>query len=196
MTTAVLGSSLLQRSRVENGPNDLHHGLNVNEHGRTSLSVSQLAERTFLCDAMLGRLARWLRAAGYDTGLATGHENDRVLIEAALAEDRLLLTLDRDFLEYKAARGCTLVLEGADLSAQARELKRTVGVDWLFRPFSRCVVDNAPLRPANKDERESLPTQVQDRGGAIASCPLCGRIYWTGDHHERMRKRLEDWGRS
>ena len=36
-----------------------------------------------LCDAMLGGLARWLRAAGYDAGFAYGIE-DRALVRRAM----------------------------------------------------------------------------------------------------------------
>ena len=153
------------------------------------------AERRFLCDAMLGRLARWLRAAGYDTSLATGMELDRDLIHAAIAEDRFFLTLDRDVREHKAARGRVLVLEGTELSAQARELKKTVGVDWLHKPFTRCVVDNAPLRSAKPSELAAVPPAVRARTGAIVACPMCGRLYWSGDHHARMRERLKKWDR-
>lgn len=144
---------------------------------------------------MLGRLARWLRAAGYDTTLATGQEFDRDLIGAAIAEERLLLTLDHDFLEHKVAQGRVFVLKENELSAQARELKCSIGVDWLFKPFSRCVVDNAPLRPAKASELASIPRRVRARGGAVLACPRCGRSYWSGDHHARMRERLENWER-
>jgi uncharacterized protein with PIN domain len=158
-------------------------------------SRSQPGEQKFLCDAMLGRLARWLRAAGYDATLATGAESDRELIRTAIAEGRVFLTLDRGFRDRKAARGHALVLGDENVSAQARELKRALGVDWLFRPFSRCVVDNTPLRSANPAERAALPLRVRDRSGPIAACPRCGRIYWTGDQHTRMRERLERWDR-
>jgi len=153
------------------------------------------AGQRFLCDAMLGRLARWLRAAGYDTTLAKGHEIDRDLVRAAIAEERFLLTLDRDFLEHRAARRHVLVLSGKDVSAQARELKRSAGIDWLFKPFTRCVVDNAPLRAADAGERATLPPRVRVRGGAVSACPLCARVYWSGDHHARMRDRLRTWAR-
>ena len=48
----------------------------------------------FLCDAMLGRLARWLRITGYDTELATT-EADTDLVERADREGRILLTRDK-----------------------------------------------------------------------------------------------------
>jgi len=48
----------------------------------------------FLCDAMLGGLACWLRVAGYDSLLAEGGWRDRELIDLSAGEDRVLLTKD------------------------------------------------------------------------------------------------------
>jgi uncharacterized protein with PIN domain len=46
----------------------------------------------FVADAMLGRLAKWLRLVGYDTLYWRG--DDARLVHLALAEKRLLLTRD------------------------------------------------------------------------------------------------------
>ncbi|WP_343081047.1 Mut7-C RNAse domain-containing protein [Ostreiculturibacter nitratireducens] len=147
----------------------------------------------FLCDAMLGRLARWLRAAGHDALLADEESDDAKLLNVAANERRLLLTRDRRMAERNAARGRILVLRAETTEGQARELKRELGIDWLHAPFSRCVVDNTPLRPATEKETAALPAKVRTLGGPVRACPTCGRVYWTGDHHRRMRERLEDW---
>src|SRR5438128_692894 len=47
----------------------------------------------FACDAMLGGLARWLRAAGYDASWSAD-VGDWELIRLALRENRVLLTSD------------------------------------------------------------------------------------------------------
>jgi hypothetical protein len=47
----------------------------------------------FVCDAMLGSLARWLRAAGYDASWQA-HIDDWDLIRLARAEGRILLSCD------------------------------------------------------------------------------------------------------
>ena len=67
----------------------------------------------FLCDEMLANLARWLRAAGYDTLLAQQRASDRALLEQARTEDRWLLTRDHKLLEFRAAPGRVLRLRGA-----------------------------------------------------------------------------------
>src|SRR5919204_2163316 len=50
-------------------------------------------ETLFACDAMLGGLARWLRAAGYDASWHPGID-DWDLIRLARREGRVLLTAD------------------------------------------------------------------------------------------------------
>ena len=53
----------------------------------------------FLADAMLGRLARWLRVLGYDTTYDPGL-TDPPLVALAAAEDRVLLTRDRHLMTH------------------------------------------------------------------------------------------------
>ena len=59
----------------------------------------------FLCDAMLGGLAKWLRAAGYDAYYAREGTDvsDRTLTAKALEEGRVLLTSDGG---SRSARPC------------------------------------------------------------------------------------------
>jgi uncharacterized protein with PIN domain len=48
-----------------------------------------------LCDEMLKRVGRWLRAAGYDVAIVEDGARDDDLLKRATAEHRLLLTCDR-----------------------------------------------------------------------------------------------------
>ncbi len=99
----------------------------------------------FLCDEMLGRFARYLRAAGHDTALASGGTADRDLLERAHREDRLFLTCDRRIAEHRRARGIALILPRGNLDEVACAVTRAVQLDWLHAPFTRCLVDNTPL---------------------------------------------------
>jgi uncharacterized protein with PIN domain len=56
----------------------------------------------FYCDEMLGHLARFLRAAGFDTRLACDGASDSQILREAADEERWLLTLDRRIMEHKA----------------------------------------------------------------------------------------------
>jgi len=147
----------------------------------------------FLCDEMLKGLARWLRAAGYDTFVALDGAPDVDLLAAAEREGRLLLTRDRRLPE--AARTAHLIhlLPEQDLDATAMWLRQRLGVDWMLAPFTRCLVDNAPLRAAGPAKAASLPPRARALPGCVTACPVCGRLYWEGSHVRRMRQRLTRW---
>lgn len=149
-----------------------------------------------LCDEMLARLGRWLRAAGYDTLIAEDVADDRVLLETALTQGRVLLTRDRELAGRRRAGARVIHVQGDRVPAQAQELKRQLGIDWLFDPFTRCVVDNTPLRAAEADEARAIPPKARALGGPFLACPSCGRLYWQGSHHRRMAKRLKSWQRT
>lgn len=142
----------------------------------------------FLADAMLERLARWLRVLGVDVESAGGEAPDDEVVRRAVAEGRVLLTRDRRLAA--AHPGVAVrVREGAP-RAQLAETVARFGVAWpgddaLFR---RCLVCNAPLEPATAEQvaEQAAPAAVA-RGEAFYACPRCGRVYWEGGHTQRMR---------
>ncbi len=145
----------------------------------------------FAADAMLGRLARWLRALGYDVA----HDpalDDAALVRCAFEERRTLLTRDRRLCDDWRIRGC-VVLEARKPAAQLREVVDRLGLDgdWEWRLFTRCMVCNTPLEPADEEAvRDDLPTGRPSPEGPFARCPGCGRVYWEGQHTRRMRRFL------
>jgi len=152
-------------------------------------------ERRLICDGMLARLARWLRAAGYDTELASKEVNDRDLMARALDDDLLILSRDRKLLERRGATSRVFLIHYGRINEQAREITRPLGIDWLKAPFSRCLVDNHSLRPARAEEIADFPWPRETVSGSFMSCPQCRRLYWDGSHTRRMRGNLEAWSR-
>ena len=150
-------------------------------------------KQRFICDEMLVRLARWLRAAGYDTEVVTRGVKDRDLMADAMANDRLILTRDRKFLERRGADTQVFFVISVDIDEQVREITGPLGINWIKAPFSRCLMDNAPLRPASDAEINALPWPQQKPLGPFTTCPECGRHYWTGSHTRRMSGKLEAW---
>lgn len=145
----------------------------------------------FLCDEMLAGLARWLRAAGYDTALADGGMPDRDLVARAAEENRLLMTRDRKILEIRGADQRVLLLCGDGIDTWVRQLSRACPVDWTYRPFSRCLLCNSELVSVGDGDGHALPPGVDGHQGPFMSCPDCRRVYWEGSHVRRMRNRLE-----
>lgn len=150
-------------------------------------------ETKFLCDAMLARLARYLRAAGYDTALADSASADREVLRQAAGEGRWLITADRKIIEHKAARGRVVMLPHGSLDAQAKVLGMHFTMDWTGRAFSRCLLDNALLSPVSEQALPRVPLDVRQSGETVRQCPSCQRIYWQGSHYRRMMGRLRRW---
>lgn len=150
------------------------------------------AAMRFLCDEMLVRLARLLRAAGYDTYLAANGEDDADLIKTARREGRILVTRDK---RLAASAEESVLVSGFGLDAEARSLSRAVVLDWAFAPFTRCMMDNAHLREATAEEVADMPKKAQLAEGPFRVCPACGRMYWPGSHVRRMEARLRDLAR-
>lgn len=150
----------------------------------------------FLCDEMLLRLGRWLRASGYDTAIAEPGSADRALVAQACHEGRWLLTRDRKMAERKRARDCLILLSANEVTAQVEELGRRLPVDWLHAPFSRCLVCNAPLVQADAARLAEVPPHSRESIDALYTCSGCHRLYWHGGHVQRMRGRLEAWRRA
>ena len=140
---------------------------------------------------MLAGLARWLRAAGYDTEVAEGAARDRALVDRAAVQGRVFLTRDRSVPQMKTAAP-VWVLAAAGLEAEARELARR-GVEWTAAPFSRCLEDNTPLEVASPQDMLRMPEESRLMPGPHRVCPACRRVYWPGSHVRRMRATLERW---
>jgi uncharacterized protein with PIN domain len=146
-----------------------------------------------LADRMLLGLARYLRAAGYDTGEARDGDHDRDLIARARAEQRRILSRDRRLLEFRDGPRLALILESDGLLATAREVTQRLTIDWLRAPFTRCLLCNVPVEAADPDT--SWPPRIErsERLMPLTRCPDCGRLYWQGGHTARMRARLARW---
>ena len=147
-------------------------------------------ETRFAVDAMLGRLARWLRVLGHDTWYDITVP-DPVLVELAEAEARILLTRDRHLLqELRPARAYEVRQD--DPLLQLRELVLTLQLAAPRELFTRCLLDNAALVPMPPEEAEPLlPPGVRGLAGTVRRCPACQRLYWDGSHVRRMRAAID-----
>ena len=77
----------------------------------------------FIADAMLGRLARWLRFLGFDTLYYPGID-DAKLIRIARENNRFILTRDTRLVQRKGLRN-VLLIHANDSLHQLVEVVRT-----------------------------------------------------------------------
>jgi uncharacterized protein len=143
----------------------------------------------FIADAMLGRLARWLRTLGYDTAYDDAI-TDEELVRRALDEGRHILTRDRRlFVEWHVSG---LLIRADEPLDQLREVASALALTPPARLFTRCGVCNAVLKAVAREEvADRVPARVLARERSFVECPGCGRVYWEGSHTERMRRLLE-----
>ncbi len=142
---------------------------------------------------MLKGFASWLRAAGYDTSTCDSGLSDRELLQLAIKEQRLLLTRDKKLLEFRHAAGTVIYLQCNLLSDCVDALSTQIGLDWLYKPFSRCMLCNTELIPAAECLYERIPANSRKHVTNVLYCPCCDKLYWQGSHVHRMTGTLTEW---
>src|SRR5687768_6615260 len=106
----------------------------------------------FAADAMLGRLARWLRVLGFDT-FYDAQVQDPVLVRLANEEQRVLLTRDRHLLrELRPVQA--LEVRHDDPLEQLRAIVAELALPGPVAMFSRCLLCNCVLQDLEPQEIE------------------------------------------
>lgn len=148
----------------------------------------------FLCDHMLIRLGKWLRTAGYDTAIITDPLSDQEVLCIALQEGRLLLTRDKHFLQMKQGNAFILYLKSNEWLSCIQELSLQLPINWLFNPFSRCLICNTVLTEPNAAVvNNQVSVDIRERTSQFWYCPHCQKVYWIGSHTKRMMQQLRYW---
>jgi hypothetical protein len=163
-------------------------GLDLGETPR--LIPGEPAEPAFVADVHLGRLAAYLRLAGFDTAYDR-HLSDAEIVDLAAGSDRTVLTRDVGLLMHRrVSRG--YFVRDTQPARQLVEVLQRFDLPARAAPFSRCLPCNGRLRPASRGEVEPLlPGRTRDLYRSFQRCGTCGRIYWQGSHHARMQRLLE-----
>lgn len=141
-----------------------------------------------LLDAMLGKLATYLRMCGYDAAYALDRsvEDDDAVLALARAEGRTLVTRDAALAER--AGEDALLLRTKEVADQLREL-RDAGFELSLGEPVRCSRCNGRL--VRVTAGEATPEYAPDPDEeAVWRCPACGQCYWRGSHWDDVSRRL------
>ena len=142
----------------------------------------------FLLDVHVGRLAAYLRMAGFDA-LYGNQASDAELASIVAREGRVLLTRDR-FLLMRTAVDRGYWVRSTEPKQQLLEVVKRFDLAGSMRPFTRCMDCNTMLEEASRESVwERLPPKIRDKD-VFRVCPNCQRVYWQGSHHERMSQLL------
>jgi len=145
----------------------------------------------FLADRTTGKLAKKLRALGFDVSDYPGGPIEEA-VRAARAEGRMFLTRSRRAPVPGKDLQITVV-EANSPPEQVREvLQRLRLAPAEEKYFSRCLLCNEELRPVPKGEVEERVPDFIFRGyDSFRRCPRCRRVYWPGTHLEKMKKEVD-----
>jgi uncharacterized protein with PIN domain len=144
----------------------------------------------FLCDAMLGSLARWLRLFGFDAEFADPSLDDREVARRARENGRWLLTRDR---ELAAVGPRSILVRSRTLDDHLVEVFHRLDIEPdPHLDSTRCAECNGELEDVTvKEVAAVVPPYVLETAPRFRRCNRCSRVYWPGTHTEKIRATLE-----
>ena len=147
----------------------------------------------FLCDQMLGSLARWLRFLGFDTFYANNEISDNELLDISDKENRILITRDKELIIRANKRNISNIrVESTDLDTQIIKVLNISKSDFIDKNIlTRCSECNSLIYEIKKEDVEDLiPKKVFDNKNLFWKCKKCDTIYWKGSHYDKIISRI------
>ncbi len=144
----------------------------------------------FISDSMLGKVARILRLAGYDT-LYSDSWRDKEMIRIASKEKRVLLTRDRKLYQEALKKGLdAYLLLGDNPLSSIAELSISHGLKILFKPeTSRCTICNGEVTQIEKRKvKGKVKRGTYENFDDFWQCKKCGQVYWLGSHWKKIKE--------
>ncbi|OPL17466.1 MAG: hypothetical protein AVO38_00300 [delta proteobacterium ML8_D] len=143
----------------------------------------------FIADIMVGKLARYLRMAGYDVLYDNNASDDRIL-KTALKTDRVVLTRDTLMLTRKEFKNGTikyLFIKNDSLKNQLAQVKSELKIP-LKPNLIRCIECNQKLMIVKKEDvKDKVPPYVFKTQKNFMYCKNCEKYYWRGTHYQNIK---------
>jgi hypothetical protein len=149
---------------------------------------------SFVAESTLGRLAKWLRLAGFFTAYVRGKPQARRLAMQCRDDCCIILTRTQRVQRNLPPERTLFIHANAPLD-QARHVMRHLSLDYHdLRPLSICAECNLPLVSLVKSEiQHRLADYTFRQHEQFYGCDACGRIYWPGSHAQRWMTLMRQW---
>ena len=148
----------------------------------------------FIADAMLGKLARWLRMLGHNVTYYR-HFDDKTLIDLAKSGNRVLLTRDVKLYQRTLSKGLQgFLVDKKDDSQKLAVLAKHFGFKLqIDMNLSRCPKCNGDLDCVSKNTlKDQIPTETFTYYDDFWKCKSCSQVYWQGAHWKRIQGVLDE----
>jgi len=143
----------------------------------------------FIADIMVGKLARYMRMAGYDVMYINNASDDQI-IKIARETDRIILTRDSLMLarrEFKKGIIKYLYIKEDKLENQLDQIKSELKIS-LKPNLVRCIECNEKLIKVKKEDiKNKVPPYVYKTQKNFLYCKNCDKYYWRGTHYQNIK---------
>ena len=148
--------------------------------------------KTFIVDAMLGKLATWLRSTGHDAFYSTKVHDDE-LLQIALDQDRVLLTSDAILARRAEDAGVQFMLVRGTVDEEVASVFARYGITPEVDPSkSRCTKCNSALTHITESEKEQIkglvPDQTYNHYEEFWLCRYCKSVFFQGGQWTNIEK--------
>ncbi|MBW2741889.1 MAG: twitching motility protein PilT, partial [Deltaproteobacteria bacterium] len=117
-------------------------------------------EKIFIADAMLGRLAKWMRIIGCDVEYFS-EISDNEISERAFHSGRVILTRDTMLIRRKINRENCFFVKHDHYQDQLKQVVKAFSIDPMENLFTRCLLCNKKLLTIDKiSVADSVPEYV------------------------------------
>jgi uncharacterized protein with PIN domain len=140
--------------------------------------------KAFIVDAMLGKLATWLRLTGHDAFYSTKVHDDE-LLRIALDQDRVLLTSDAILARRAEDAGAEFMLVRGSVDEEVASVFSRFGIKPEIDPSkSRCTKCNGELTHIIDEDKERIkelvPDQTFNHYDEFWLCRYCKSVFFQG----------------
>jgi len=144
----------------------------------------------FYLESSLRGLAKWLRFLGYKAEFAQHRIDLKTVLENR--EKFFLITSEETARMLEKAGANFLLLPRDNLKAQIKRLLNKLNLDPELK-LDICTVCGVDLIPVNKEDyKEKIPPKAYELYDEFNLCPSCGRVYWEGDHVQRIKEKWKE----